>query len=236
MKAEQLARAKAWHDARTNKAKGGAAAASSSSSSSSSFYAGMTTTTTTPTQLSVVRPPLSTSQFAVGDKRKDSERDRRKRDGMAAIRALREARASTGLADGRTEKRKSPPAMTNSHNPPNRAFEAESAARTSTSASTSDSPAMALSFVEMDAVNEHDGDGGDIQDADGEINEDGYIANEEDEEDDVNGDRMTMDATSRTTGVPSHPLGEMAIHSNLVDADRADNHGHDGEANNDGDG
>ena len=152
---------------------------------------------------------------------------------MAAIRALREARASTGLADGRTEKRKSPPAMTNSHNPPNRAFEAESAARTSTSASTSDSPAMALSFVEMDAVNEHDGDGGDIQDADGEINEDRYIANEEDEEDDVNGDRMTMDATSRTTGVPSHPLGEMAIHSNLVDADRADNHGHDGKANDD---
>ena len=29
----------------------------------------------------------------------------------------------------------------------------------------------------------------------------------------------------------SHPLGEMAIHSNLVDADRADNHGYDGEAN-----
>jgi len=109
MKAEQLARAKAWHDARTNKAKGGAAAASSSSSSSSSFYAGMTTMTTTPTQLSVVRPPLSTSQFAVGDKRKDSERDRRKRDGMAAIRALREARASTGLADGRTEKDCLPP-------------------------------------------------------------------------------------------------------------------------------
>jgi len=154
MKAEQLARAKAWHDARTNKAKGGAAAASLSLSSSSSFYAGMTTTMTTPTQLSVVRPPLSTSQFAVGDKRKDSERDRRKRDGMAAIRALREARASTGLADGRTEKRKSPPAMTNSHDPPNRAFEAESAARTSTSASMSDSPAMALSFVEMGAVME----------------------------------------------------------------------------------
>jgi hypothetical protein len=63
MKAEQLARAKAWHDAQTNKAKGGAAAASSLSLSSS-FYAGMTTTTTTPTQLSVVRPPLSTSQFA----------------------------------------------------------------------------------------------------------------------------------------------------------------------------
>jgi hypothetical protein len=77
---------------------------------SSSFYAGMTTTTTTPTQfLSVVRPPLSTSQFALGDKRKDSESDRRKRDGMAAIRALREARASTGLADGRTEKDCLPP-------------------------------------------------------------------------------------------------------------------------------
>ena len=149
---------------------------------------------------------------------------------MAAIRALREARASKGLADGRTEKRKSPPTITNSHDPPNRAFEAESAARTSTSASTSDSPEMALSFVDMDAVNEHDSDGGDIQDADGEINEDGYIANEED---DFNGDRMTMDATSRTMGVPSHPFGEMAILSNLVDANQADNHSHDGKANDD---
>ena len=60
------------------------------------------------------------------------------------------------------------------------AYEAESATRTSMSASTSDSPAMALSFVNMDAVNEHDGDGGDIQDAGGEINKDRYIANEED--------------------------------------------------------
>jgi hypothetical protein len=77
MKAKQLARTKAWHDAWTNKAKGGAAAALSLSSSS--FYAGMTTTTTTP-QLSVVHPPLSTSQFAVGDKRKDSKSDRRKWD------------------------------------------------------------------------------------------------------------------------------------------------------------
>ncbi len=79
IKAKQLARAKAWHNALTNKATGRAAAASSLSSSSS-FYAVMTTTTTTPTQLSVVCPPLSTSQFAVGDKRRDSESNRRKWD------------------------------------------------------------------------------------------------------------------------------------------------------------
>ncbi|KAL3817226.1 hypothetical protein ACHAXA_009513 [Cyclostephanos tholiformis] len=58
IKAEQLARAKAWHDARTNKAKGGDTAASSSS-----FPSG---TTTTPTKSSGGRPSLSPSPFAAG--------------------------------------------------------------------------------------------------------------------------------------------------------------------------
>ncbi|KAL3803588.1 hypothetical protein ACHAW5_003369 [Stephanodiscus triporus] len=222
IKAEQLARAKAWHDARASKAK----AATASPTAPPPFSVGTTTPskssgaaakrrrTTTPSGggrkstgvmssgggigRALDSPPPPPSSFSEredgGDtparksrrsmgsapafayapaareeeeeeseprmrevamagsdgsrgEKNSSANEKKRRDGLAAIRALKKARASKGIAADQTEKRKSPHPKNDSPDPPTSASSAVAVARSSTTATASSDAPVAHAAV-----------------------------------------------------------------------------------------